>query len=90
VIIVPDDDFLPAAQHECKEDGVEVPLDRINPDTLQNLISEFVSREWGEMGDSGHTLADKISQVQRQLQAKKVKVVFDLTTESCNIVPCER
>lgn len=61
----------------------------INPDTLRNLIAEFVTREWEEVGDSHFTLNDKIDQVLRQLQEKKARVVFDLSTNSCNIVSCE-
>ncbi len=72
------------------EEGVEVPCDRIAPETLNNLIAEFVTREWEEIGDSSATLDDKISQVRRQLQEKRAKVVFDLRTETCNIVTCER
>jgi len=72
------------------EEGVEVPYDRIAPDTLNNLISEFVTREWEEVGDTSATLDDKISQVRRQLQERRAKVVFDLRTETCNIVSCER
>jgi uncharacterized protein len=72
------------------EEGVEIPCDRIAPDTLNNLIAEFVTREWEEIGDASATLDDKISQVRRQLQEKRAKVVFDLRTETCNIVSCER
>ncbi|MBI5656511.1 MAG: YheU family protein [Geobacter sp.] len=72
------------------EEGVEVPYDRIAPDTLNNLISEFVTREWEEVGDTSATLDDKISQVRRQLQERRAKVAFDLRTETCNIVSCER
>ena len=71
------------------EDGVDVPMESINPDTLRNLIAEFVTKEWEEVGDSHFTLNDKINQVLRQLQEKKAKVVFDLTTNTCNIVPSE-
>ena len=87
--MVPEDDFLQNRQAECQENGVDVPLERINSDTLRNLISEFVTRGWEETGDVSYTLDDKINQVYRQLQEKKVKVVYDLNTSSCNIVPCE-
>ena len=37
-----------------KEEGVEVPYEQLEPETLQNLIEEFVSRDgnddWGEAG----------------------------------------
>ncbi|WP_246559405.1 YheU family protein [Citrifermentans pelophilum] len=57
------------------------------PDVLQNLIAEFVTREWEELGNSCHTLDDKILQVRQQLHENKAKIVFDLKTNTCNIVP---
>lgn len=89
VIMEPEDDFFQSRQSESQEDGLDLPLERINPDTLRNLISEFVTRGWEEAGDSRYTLDDKINQVYRQLQEKKARVVYDLNTNSCNIVPCE-
>jgi uncharacterized protein YheU (UPF0270 family) len=70
------------------EEGVEIPLERINPDTLRNLIGEFVTREWEESGAISYTLDDKIEQVRRQLLEGKARVVFDATSNSFNIVPC--
>jgi len=72
------------------EEGVEVPFEKISPATLRNLISEFVTREWEDIGDNSATLDDKISQVIRQLKDKRAKVVFDLRAETCNIVVSER
>lgn len=69
-----------------REEGVEVPLDRVNPEILSNLISEFVTREWEEIGDSSFTLDQKIEQVRQQLKNRKAKIVFDLSTNTCNIV----
>lgn len=86
VVMVPEDSCSPQGNTDHHEDGVEVPLDRIKPEILQNLIAEFVTREWEELGGSPYSLEEKIEQVHRQLQAKKAKVVFDLTTNSCNIV----
>ncbi len=89
IVIMPEDDFQVERPPDCQENGVEVPLDRINPDALRNLIAEFVTREWEELGDSRFKLEDKINQVHRQLQEKKAKVVFDLVTNTCNIIPNE-
>jgi uncharacterized protein len=76
-------------QDDPAEDGVVVPLDRINPETLRKMVEEFVTREWSDLADSDCTFEDKIEQVIQQLEENKIKVVFDLTSETCNIVPCE-
>ncbi len=75
-------------QAVCLEEGIHIPFEQINPDTLRNMIAEFVTREWADLGDSDYTLDVKIAQVLRQLQDNKAKVVFDLTSESWNIVVC--
>ena len=67
------------------EEGIEIPLDRINPDTLRNMLSEFVTREWA---DEESTLENRIEQVLRQLREHKAKVMYDFRTETWNIVEC--
>ena len=52
------------------------------------MVKEFVTREWEEVGDSDFTLEDKIEQVFQQLKDSKAKVVFDLASETGNIVVC--
>jgi len=89
VVMVPEHEVPQERKPNNPEEGVDVPMDQIDPDTLRNLIAEFVTREWEELGDSRHTLDDKIEQVRRQLKDKRAKVVFDLSSNTCNIVPCE-
>jgi uncharacterized protein YheU (UPF0270 family) len=72
--------------YEQAEEGLEIPFDRITPETLQKMIEEFVTREWSDPADSGYTLEDKVAQVLRQLRSHTARVVFDVTTESWNIV----
>jgi len=67
----------------AEEDGMEIPLDRINPDTLRSMLAEFVTREWA---DEGATVEERIAQVLRQLREGKARVVYDFRTESWNIV----
>jgi uncharacterized protein len=69
------------------EEGVEVPLERIDPQTLRRMVAAFVSREWSELADGGHSLDDKVEQVLQQLRHRQAKVVFDLTSETWNIIP---
>ncbi|MBU0673743.1 MAG: YheU family protein [Proteobacteria bacterium] len=70
------------------EQTVEVPYERLDPDTLRNLIQEFVSRDGADWGDPGCSLDDKVKQVLWQLGKKKVKVIFELNSQTANIVIC--
>jgi len=72
--------------YEQPEEGLEIPVDRIDPDTLRKMIEEFVTREWSDPAESGYTLEEKVSQVLRQLKAHTARVVYDVTTETWNIV----
>ena len=54
------------------EDGIEVPYDQINPETLKKMIEEFVSREWSSLTDEGYSLEEKVEQVLVQLKMGKV------------------
>jgi len=73
---------------EQQEEGVDVPYQQIDPETLRSMIQEFVSRDGADWGDAGCTLDDKVAQVLRQLLHKQVKVVFDLRSQTVNIVSC--
>jgi uncharacterized protein YheU (UPF0270 family) len=73
-------------QTEHQEEGVEVPYLDINPETLRNMIEEFVSRDGADWGEAGGSMEDKIKKVLRQFESGKIKVVFDLTSQSANIV----
>ncbi|MDA8431315.1 MAG: YheU family protein [Geobacteraceae bacterium] len=77
-------------QRNQHEEGLEIPFEQISPDTLRNMLQEFVTREWSDLGDSGCTLDDKIAQVLQQLQEHSAKVVYDITTETCNIVAAQQ
>lgn len=68
------------------EEGIIVPYEQIYPDTLNRMIEEFVTREWSSLSDDGYSLDEKVEQVLEQLKMGKVNVVFDLTTETANLV----
>ena len=70
------------------EDGVEIPYEQLDSDTLRRMIQEFVSRDGADWGDVGCTLEDKVEQVLQQLKNKRAKVVFDLKSQTANLVPC--
>lgn len=70
------------------EQGVEIPFERLAPETLRNLIQEFVTRDGADWGEPGGALEDKVAQVMQQLRSRKVKVVFELKSQTANIVLC--
>lgn len=75
-------------QTDNNEEGIDIPLEQIKPETLRNMVAEFVTREWADLGDSDYTLDNKIDQVLIQLHNNKARVVFDVTSESWNIIAC--
>ena len=72
------------------EEGIEIPYEQINPETLLNMLREFVTREWIDLRDSDCTLDDKVSLVLKQLETHNAKVLYDLSTESWNIVAAKQ
>ena len=72
------------------EEGVEVPSEQLNPDTLRQMIQEFVSRDGADWDQVGCTLDDKVEQVLRQLKTGRAKIVFDLKTQTANLVACHK
>ncbi len=73
---------------EHGEEGMEIPYEQINIDTLRRMIQEFVSRDGADWADAGCMLEDKVEQVLQQLRSRKVKVVFDQTSQTANLVSC--
>ena len=69
------------------EEAIDIPMARINPDTLRNMIEEFVTREWSELVDSEYTLDEKVGQVMQQLKDDRAKIVYDSMSETWDIIP---
>ncbi len=69
------------------EEGVEVPYEQLEAETLENLIQEFVTRDGNDWGNVDGALENKVGQVMRQLRNHQAKVVFDLRSQTANIVP---
>jgi uncharacterized protein YheU (UPF0270 family) len=67
--------------------GVEIPATRLSPETLDDLIEEFVTRDGTDYGEREHSLAEKKRAVARQLDRGEAVIVFDAETETCNIIP---
>lgn len=77
-----------AQQHQDhNEDGIEIPVERINPETLRKMIEEFVTREWNGQSDSGCSMDENVDRVLRRLSSNQAVIVFDVTSETWNIIP---
>ncbi|MCC4787479.1 YheU family protein [Vibrio splendidus] len=67
-----------------------IPWQDIAPETLENLIKEFVLREGTDYGDVEVSLQNKIDQVKHQLVSKEVSIVFSELHETVDIQVTKR
>ena len=66
---------------------MHIPYERLNPETLRNLILEIVSREGSDYGEREQSLEEKREQALAGLRRGDIALTFDPETESCNLVP---
>ncbi|MDA0152855.1 YheU family protein [Vibrio sp. Makdt] len=62
-----------------------IPWQDIAPETLENLIKEFVLREGTDYGDVEISLQNKIDQVKHQLASGEANIVFSELHETVDI-----
>ncbi|HDM8135079.1 TPA: YheU family protein [Vibrio harveyi] len=62
-----------------------IPWQDISPETLENLIREFVLREGTDYGSVEVSLQSKIDQVKSQLEKGKAVIVFSELHETVDI-----
>ena len=66
--------------------AIQIPQDALSADALDGLIEEFVTRDGTDYGFEERSLREKKSAVMAQIKSGDAVIVFDLETESCNIV----
>lgn len=69
---------------------MRIPIDMLDPETLRNVIVDFITREGTDYGAQEISLATKIDQVMRALKSGRAVLVFDADTESCNIITSDQ
>jgi uncharacterized protein len=74
-------------QDEIAEEGVEIPYAELAPETLVAVIEAFILRNGTDYGTEEAKLETKVAQVKRQLERGEAIIVYDLTSESCSIMP---
>ncbi|MDN3700846.1 YheU family protein [Vibrio artabrorum] len=67
-----------------------IPWQDIAPETLENLIKEFVLREGTDYGDVEVSLQNKIDQVKNQLASGEISIVFSELHETVDIQVTKR
>ena len=68
---------------------INVPYNRLPPDTLNTLIEEFVTRAGTDYGEYEVSLVDKVKQVETLLKTKRAVIVFDEHSQNCDIILLE-
>lgn len=63
-----------------------IPPKSLDPQTLRNIIEEYVTREGTDYGDIELTIEDKVLAVQAKLNTGEVLIVYIESSESVNIV----
>jgi 2-amino-4-hydroxy-6-hydroxymethyldihydropteridine diphosphokinase len=67
-----------------------IPHRELSPEALKGVIEEFVTRESTDYGSEDISLAAKIAQVRRQLDAGAAFIVFDEEAGTCSILSREQ
>ena len=67
-------------------DVIIIPPEALQPQTLDALIEEFVTRDGAIQGHTDTSLPAQMEAVKRQLKSGKAVIVFDTQTETCTIV----
>lgn len=64
-----------------------IPHQDIDPNTLENIIKEFVLREGTDYGTDDVEIAEKIEDVKAQLNQGSAVIVYSELYETVNIMP---
>ena len=62
-----------------------IPANKLNPEALQGVIQEFISREGTDYGEIEVPTGTKFRQVNQKLENGLAVLIFDDETETTNI-----
>ena len=72
------------------ENAIAVPHTELQPETLRNLVEEFVTRDGTDYGAVEKDLEEKVAGVMRELETGEAVIYFDTESESVHIVAPRR
>ena len=65
---------------------LRIPCEKLEPETLQALIEEFITRDGTDYGKIEVPFEQKVAQVKSRLMSGQAIILFDEGTQTCNIV----
>ena len=71
-------------------EGVEIPPEALEPETLRRIIEEFVLREGTDYGHADFSLDQKVKAVEKQLREGKVLLTYSAAEGTVNLVTRQR
>ena len=68
---------------------VDVPsrIYRLSGESLQGLLEEFASRDGTDYGERETPLEERVAQLRRRLDDGELKLLFDLASETWDLLP---
>jgi len=66
---------------------IDIDYQLLEPDTLDNILAEFVLREATDYGDVEVSFDEKKQQLYQRLKTGHDKIIYDSETDQCDIVP---
>ena len=64
---------------------MKIPYQSLDPETLQALLEEIITRDGTDYGEVELTLEQKITQALRALEEGKACIKFNVKTETCSL-----
>ena len=62
-----------------------IPVNKLSPEALQNVINEFISREGTDYGEMEVSTKTKFRKVKDKLESGSAVLIFDDEAETTNI-----
>jgi uncharacterized protein YheU (UPF0270 family) len=66
---------------------VEVPIQALEPDTLQALLEEFASRDGTDYGEREVSLSQKVGDLEGQLRRGDLLILYEAECERWDLLP---
>lgn len=65
---------------------IEIPYQSLSAVALEGIVEEFASRDGTDYGEFEYSLSDKVKQVEAQLKAGQLTLLFDPISQSCQLI----